>query len=410
MALAVASSAFAAPNVTNATQKGSLLVFPDIRVDSLGVEGVWDTLIRISNDGASDIDIWCYWMDGNKNRVDFVIPVTKNQPIWFNAFSGEGSVQVNRFPATPSNGFDNPHLISPGAVMEAGTTITSGGDDSPTPFFKAPYLKGLLACWAVDGGGTEQVKWNHLSGTATVYNTGAGIGAYEYNAYAFFVPSGVDQEPVGVAGALNLNGVEYDSCPLYQIGQFTPVNVELPADQRPTEEPVYDPGKEPLLVWGNRLAIVGCNLNLQQDWTAVITKLQFEVWNEDEVKFTGAFECADSWHETTFAPPSLFQPAGSADASEVVSLGGGPLDSAAQNFQYNTLGTFSARYRVQGIKSTQCPNSVQVGVIAVQSTSVSNTNHRYDFDMVGTTLAAAGKFPGRIVWDPQGVVPEGGIR
>jgi hypothetical protein len=306
---------------------------------------------------------------------------------------------VNRFPQSLANGFDNPFLISPGFTTEAAD-------------INLPYNRGLLACWAVDGGAQNQVKWNHLSGTATVYN--ANIGAYEYNAYAFFVPTGLDQEPVGITpGSLNLNGVEYDSCPLYQIGQFTPVDVVLPANQQPNTEPIVTPGGIPLSVWGNRLALTGCNINLNQDWVPVYTKLQFDVWNEEEIKFTGAFECADTWHETVFADPFLFP----TTTANTASLGHGWIDSGAQNFQASTLQSFSARYRVQGVKSTQCedasakpPRITQaVGVIAVQSSSVSVNNARPS-DMVGTTLAAAGKFTGKIVWDPEGAVPEGGIR
>src|SRR5262245_54766162 len=75
-AIALASSAFAAPNVTNVTQKGSLLIWPDIRID----DG-WNTLIRLQNDGSQDVDVVCYWLDGNKHRVDFVFTITRNQAI-----------------------------------------------------------------------------------------------------------------------------------------------------------------------------------------------------------------------------------------------------------------------------------------------------------------------------------------
>jgi hypothetical protein len=370
----MASSAYAAPNVTNVTQKGSLLIWPDIRVD-----GNWNTLVRIQNDGSSDVDVICYWMDGNKNRVDLIFTITRNQPVWFDARTGNGTYQINPFPNTPSNGFDNPFLVGP--PFTAGTTESTDTN--------GPYLEGLLACWAIDGGAQNQVKWNHLSGTATVYNPSE--GAYEYNAYAFFVPTGADLEVVGTSpGTLNLNGVEYDSCPLYQIGQFTPAGAGI-------ETPVDNPAT--LGVVSNRLAIAGCTLNLNQDWVPVYTKLTFDVWNENEVKFTGAFECADSWHETDFSPT-------------LSTTNGGPIDAGAQNFQFSGLGTYSARYRVQGIKSTQCENTSAkppivtqaVGVLAVQSTDLTLG------DYVGTTLAAAGKFTGRIVWDPEGIVPEGGIR
>jgi hypothetical protein len=63
LVLTRATPALAAPNVTNATQKGSALVFPDIRVDREGAD--WDTLIRIQNDGTLDVTLTWYWMDGN---------------------------------------------------------------------------------------------------------------------------------------------------------------------------------------------------------------------------------------------------------------------------------------------------------------------------------------------------------
>jgi hypothetical protein len=396
LALLIAGSASAAPNVTNVTQKGSLLIWPDIRVD-----GGWNTIVRIQNDGTLNVDVICYWMDGNKNRVDFIITLTKNQPVWFEAKGGSGSTSLNRFPTGLSNGFDNPDLISPGFTTEAGD-------------LNAPYRRGLLACWAVDGSAENQVKWNHLSGTATVFNTGVPAslyettGAYEYNAYAFFVPTGLDQESVGVPGALNLNGVEYDSCPLYQIGQFSPTNRTIGGANNGAPEAPF-PQLDGLEIMANRLAIAGCSLNLNQDFVPVRTKLQFDVWNSDEVKFTGAFECADSWHETVFADAASFP----TTAAITYALAGGPIDSAAANFTFTTLGTDAARYRVQGVKSTQCPNSIAVGLIAVQSSNVNLLNGIQQVvgsDWSGTTLAAAGKFTGKIVWDPAGVVPEGGIR
>lgn len=411
VALAIAGNAFAAPNVTNVTQKGSLLIWPDIRIDGdrSGIApgnpdplGLWNTLVRIQNDGSQDVDVKCYWMDGNKHRVDFVIPMTRNQPVWIDARTGNGTYQVNMFPQTPSNGFDNPFLLGPFPTTGPAIPATEANDTG------GPYLKGLLACWAVDNGGQNQVKWNHLSGTATVYNPNPLYGAYEYNAYAFFVPTGLDLEPVGVAGTLNLNGVEYDSCPQYMIGQFTPVDVAVPTGgQQPNTS-------GPLWVWGNRLAVAGCTLNLNQDWQPVWTKLQFTVWNEDEIPFTGAYECSDSWHETAFADnPVVFNAFTTAQANEITRLAGGMVDAAAQNFQWSNLGTYSARYRIQGVKSTQCeaPGRVTqaVGVIAVQSSSVGGPGGPPS-DMVGTTLAAAGKFTGKIVWDPAGAVPEGGIR
>jgi hypothetical protein len=337
-----ADLALAAPNVANAGQKGSLIVFPDI-----DIRGTSNTIVRISQDGSLNIDVKCVWVDGNRNRADFVMRVTRGQAVWFDARTGRGSTQVNRFPLSRSNGYDNPHLD--GASAD-------------------PYLAGMLVCFAVDGGEQQQVKWNHLSGTATVFDSTQGT-AYEYSAYAFFVQNGFDLQPMGTPGSLVLNGLDYDMCPLYQIGQISPEGTVAS----------FDPS---LAFLGHRLAVAGCSQQLTQDWLPVTTKLLFDVWNEDEVKFSGAFECADSWHETRLVD----------------------IDSAQGNFTRTNLGTDTARYRVQGVKSTQCAGSQATGLVAVQASTLSIGGRLFT---AATTLATAGKMQGYVTWNPQEAVPEG---
>jgi hypothetical protein len=337
--------AHAAPNITNTTQKGSLLVFPDI--DTRDGRG---TIVRLANDGSIAIDVKCTWLDGNKHRTDFVVTLTKNQTIWFEAGTGEGTIRVNRFPYVAANGFDNPFL--PGGLT--------------------PYGAGMLVCFAVDAGTTTQVKWNHLTGSATVFDPVTG-SAYEYRAYAFFAPMGADFSPLGTPGLINLNGTEYDSCPLYQVASFAPAGVRL--------------GE--LQVLANRLTVTSCSLDLRQDWYPALTKLQFDVWNSDETKFSGAFECADGWHETNLVD----------------------IDASPQNFALETLHTDAARYRVQAVKSQQCPESQAAGLIGIHSTLLAfGLDQVTGLDAVGTNLTAAGKLAGKVLWDPDAPVPEGGIR
>jgi hypothetical protein len=367
-ALAIATSAYAAPNIAQNTQKGSLLIFPDIRVD----DG-FNTIVRLSNDGSLAVDVKCIWMDGNKNRTDFIVTLTKNQTIWFDARGGDGTIPVNPMPYTAANGFDNPFLVGPGATE---ATDTAG-----------PYEKGMLVCFAVDGGAMNQVKWNHLFGSATVFNGREGT-AYEYTAYSFYVPSGSDQGPVGTAGTLNLNGLEYDACPLYMTGAMTPAGYHL------NSKFVHGEGQFWYFVDANRIAVSSCALNLNQDWQPVYTKLQFDVWDSNETKLTGGYECADSWHESIFTD----------------------IDAAAQVFTKSTVDTDALRYRVQGVKSTQCKPTVAetkaVGILAIQSTLIS-FGPQGPFAATGTNLTAAGKATqpeNKIVWDPEGAVPEGRIR
>jgi hypothetical protein len=355
-ALALAGTAYAAPNVAQNTQKGSLLIYPDI-----DVRAPVQTIVRINNDGPRDVQVKCYYLDGYKHRVDFQFELTANQPFWFDARTGDGTEFVTPYPNTPSNGFTN----------------------RPTPLGA-----GMLACWVVDIEGINQLKWNHLYGSATVVDHGNG-SAYEYTAYAFYVPTGSDLVPVGTGGTINLNGVEYDSCPLYMTAQFSPTGTVLP-------------GPAPVVFGNTRIAFVGCNINLQQDWTPVWTKLVFDVWNEEENKVTGAFECADTWHEmylvsNTAAPNWPFPTA----------------DAASSNFSIDTVGTAAARYRVQGQSSTQCKplvgeNAIAVGVLAIQSTDIAIGG---GIGAIGTNPTAAGKLPtGFVKWDPGFVTPEGGVR
>ncbi|MGE3842874.1 MAG: hypothetical protein AB7I50_14965 [Vicinamibacterales bacterium] len=364
----------AAPNVTNVTQKGSLLIFPDT-----GFNPVTHTLVRIQNDGSGDVDVKCFWLDDNKNRVDFQVAITANQAIWFDMETGNGTYQVNHAATSAANGFtpgnQNPFNNNPGY---------------------GPSNQALLACWAIDAGSQNQIKWNHLSGTATVWYT-TGLGAYEYSAYAFFAPTGGDRDPIGAPGTLNLNGLAYDACPLYQIAQFTPARSTALPPPLNTMLPRVD---------SNGLALAGCTLDLRQDWTPAWTKLQFDVWNEDEVKFTGAYECADSVHATFFNQGTLSRTGGASFFDG--------LDAGAQNFAATTLATFGARYRVQGVKSSVCdrtkgPND-PVAAVTTEAVGLLGVQITFGTRTVATTLTGAGKMSGNISWDPEGVVPEGGLR
>jgi hypothetical protein len=365
--LALAAAASAAPNVGNATQKGSLLIWPDIRVD-----GNYNTIVRIANDGSNAVAVKCYWMDGNKNRNDFVVDLTKNQTIWFDAKYGDGTKPINPMPKDANYPiWDNPFLPDTG---------------------NKGYKEGLLVCFAVRNDETDAKKWNHLSGTAVVFNADRGT-AYEYSAYAFVrEPSGGGDAfaPLVPDGIIDLNGFEYDSCPQYMTGSMFPYNKVLSGENDAFQTETW------FRIDENRLAVAGCRLDLKQDWVPVWTKLQFDVWDSNETKATGGYECADSWHEVNF----------------------GSLDAASQVFNVRTD---VARYRVEGGRSDRCQPATDmttaVGILAVQSTRVEFAGRL--FAAFGTTLTGAGKVTGSVLWDPVELcagqtncnsVPEGRIR
>jgi hypothetical protein len=328
-------SASAAAPVGNTTQKGSLLIFP--RVD---VSPGRTTIIRITNAVSAVVDVKCYFMDVEKNKVDFQVRFTENQPFWFDVGSGEGTKTVQSFP-------------------------TFGG-----------HYTGELKCWAVNDNGTRQISWNHLVGSATVFDF-ENSAAYEYNAWAFQAlrPQG---ETVGSEqGRLKLNGVDYDLCPRRLLGNFAPVG----------RFAQYGEDGDSVFYEDTELTVASCKQDLRQDFEWRATKLAFNVWNEDEVKFTGAHECADSWHETLL--------------SEV--------ETAGQNFLAAFLKTDSAYYRVEGIKSTVCDNVVHPGTLTkptgltgVQVTllELNSATGTRGFAKAGTTLHGGGTMPGFILWDP----------
>lgn len=245
MLLAFASSAaFAAPNVINTSQKGSLLIFPDINTT-----GGKNTVVRITNDNTAAITVKCYYgqYTGNpyiKPTVDFDFVLTKNQPAYWSVKTGEG-------------------------------TIFAPDWDNKV---------GELKCWAVSSGGGTQVKWNHLYGNAVVLDP-VDSTSHEYTAFASFCRSaGANGTACGTTpGTLELNGTVYDNCAQYIMGNFTPRGgyvdgVSVPANN-------------------NYLNVASCTQDLSPVGYAnpIVHSIVFDVWNELEQKRTGAQELADSW-------------------------------------------------------------------------------------------------------------------
>jgi hypothetical protein len=249
LVFALASQSALAANA-NTTQKGSLLIYPKIDVR----KGV-STWVRLVNDSKLPVTVKCYYMDVEKHRVDFEFPLTKNQPMVFDAATGIGpSRSVNAFPQ--------------------GTNYPGYGE---------------LICFAVNFDGTAAAHHDQLSGTATIADTNVVNGttdingASEYSAWSFrYNANGTNEPPLG---DLKLTGEAggYDSCPAYLMGQFSPSGAPAPGDK------IY--GK-------TTISISSCKQDLRQDFDRNDTKLQFDVWKYDETRLTGAYHCSNSFAET----------------------------------------------------------------------------------------------------------------
>ena len=337
----LASAASAAQNVANTAQKGSLLIFPliDVRPGN-------NTVIRIANDAHVGIDVKCYYVNQTKFRRDFVFKLTKKQAVIWDAANGN-SEPLGNLPPFPT------------AV-------------GPIP---GNQFLGELVCFAVNAAGSTQISHNHLSGTATVGFGRDGTEAvlqasYEYNSWNFSAREVERGNPVGTPGRLDLTGAAggYDACPLYNILHFSPT---IAVNGRGTRADY-------------RVGVSSCLQDLRQDFRPHFTKLRFNVWNAHEVKFTGAWECANSTDSFLLSE----------------------LDVLPENASRDVLGTSVAHAQIQGVASTQCPGSEATGVVAVAA-RVLRADDR-EVPLHGTTTNHAGAQPGGfILWDPQDdVVPE----
>jgi hypothetical protein len=388
-----ARPAWAAQNVANTSQKGSLLIFPLVATDPSALDPTLapvldgaDTFIEVSNDETAPVHVECSYINEAKGRVDFDFDLTAKATASWEALSGAG-IGAPPFPTnvvyTPLPGF---------------------GPVNPN--------RGELVCFAVDQGGANQIAFNHLIGTATVVNTRDPDAlqpkqAFTYNAWSFVARNKAglpeaDYVIQGTPGLLALSGAgagTYDACPAYNIATFSP-NGATDASGAITR-------------LDNDLSVVSCNQDLRQDFALHLTKLQFTIWNANENSFTGAFECIDSVQSIGLA------------AEDNTTM------TARSNFDFATLRTPNARAQVQGVASTQCPISFvpgpelppitvpateNAGLLGLITSSLDiNAGDLEAFSgedaELGRTTQTAGSMVGFVKWDPAGgTVPAAKMR
>jgi hypothetical protein len=295
--------ASAAQNVANTNQKGSLIVFPKIDVS----DGR-DTLVRIGNDFNSAVRVQCFWQNSllYNQPFDFILPA--NEIGWIMAKSGLAQSRLYLSSAAfPVTDFVN------GVVDYHAHT-------------------GELKCFAVDMDSGVPISFNHLYGSAEIWNGHDCVSVYGYNAWSFTaegLPRGV---PIGMPGQLNLTGVNgaYDACPQFLISEFTSAPIGSG--------------------FGTQLTLVPCQQDLRQDGTPVATKAQFEVWDMNGMKTGDAYKCVSKFFDgflQDIAPGS--------DPWTGLPIGG----YGGSSFVLNSCipGADNGRFRVTAVKSTVCESS-----------------------------------------------------
>jgi hypothetical protein len=218
-ALAAAGSVFGADRLS-ATEKGSLLMF----VNANGT-------IHISNDYPADVQLQAYVTSGCGASYDMGFSLTANQIAAFDV-----AVFMEECDANGQNCMD---------IQVGGLGMPLGTDEVS------------MYVWAVNND-NAQIRWNHLSGGI--------IGSGGYASAAAM--QGSNGDTVGVAGTINMDGVEYSSAYNGYTVNFAASNGALAIDL--LDHDFADKNAD-----------------------APVTKIVAEIWNSDEVKFSGTSRCVE---------------------------------------------------------------------------------------------------------------------
>lgn len=332
-------AAFAGPasadNRVSNSKKGSLLVYSKVEIrwscSPAGCVPTQDTFIDLSNDSDEDIDVQFYFVNGDAptdaifvgdppveverahdgwNWVDCQIPVTGNQPLYMSMLRG-GPCQ-------------------PFVILDPGNP--PGRPDPEFPTSGERVLRGFVYAWAVNADG-EQIRHNHLVGDAILVNYRFAAAA-EYNAYAFQAHSVDEGDVVGTPGTLELNGVDYDYAYDKLLMDFY---CTFLTDTRAR-------GLNLAFLIDTDITLHSVSADLRQDTDGPITtKAKFDLWNENEVRFSGTEKCITCWDQT------------------LVRNYPAPNHMLCENLQ-----TLKGKARIDGMGSTQCPLSVNAAILGIQ--------------------------------------------
>lgn len=195
-------------------------------------------------------------------------------------------------------------------------------------------LRGYIVAFAANPLG-EEIRWDHLSARATVIDYRA-MAASEYDATAFQVadPDSAHGEPTGSPGVLELDGFEYVSPPSMLLLNFQAAGSNAFSGSQPVQS-------------STDLTIHPVSADFSDGGAPVTTKLQIDVWNESEIKLSGAYRCISCWDERllhNFGNPN--------------------------HFSVNTLGSNQGKARIDGIASPLCTGSVDAALLGVSTRSL----------------------------------------
>ncbi len=359
------------------SQKGSLLIFPKIELrwkvylspfggPPSGAALAQDVYLSLSNDFPDDVRVHMFFLNGDPptsidpgwNHIDCVFILTKNQPTFVSMANGGSGVCV---PFT---------VLDPGSLP--------GRPDPDAFLFR--HLRGTAYLWAEAFDSSLQkfrpIRWNHLSGEASIVDF-RNASVTKYSAYAAQVVDSADGpqhgEFVGEPGMLNLDGQDYEFA--FDMLTFNFYS----EDSKPYQT------SSRLAQITNDLTFHPVSVDYRQDGSGpVCTKLNFRIWNQDEVQFENTERCICCWDQTlmkNYAQPNFFL------------LG-------------NLLTTIG-RARVDGVASDLCPLAQHAAILGllIERQQFRYTSEGEPVIPSGTSFAALpmigqGLEEARILYDP----------
>ncbi|MCA9295168.1 MAG: hypothetical protein KC983_01600, partial [Phycisphaerales bacterium] len=313
-AIALAVSSVHADERVSTNDKGSLFWFPkvEIRWDQAGNLRK-DTFISLTNDYPGTVQVQMYFVNGDPplaadplaapperahpgwNWVDNLITLTGDQPTFWSVLTGNPA-GVSPFATALDPGFP------PGRPALDGT-----GDR---------VMRGFIVGWAVNSS-NRQISWNHLSGTANFIDYANSTNA-EYSSFNYRSFDDLD-DPTGIAGIIEMDDSDYNYSHELLLLHFQA------SGSTAMSGPVQ-------VAHDTELTLMPCSLDVRQESVGpVTTKASFEVWNQNELKFSGAHRCITCW-----------------DSFLLSNLEG------ANHFRLATLQTNMGKARIDGLKSQLC--------------------------------------------------------
>lgn len=301
------------------SRKGSLLVYSNVEVRwDAGGNVIQDTFLELTNDYPDSVAVQLYFLNGDApsaiepgwNKLDNVIYLTQDEATYWSAASGL------------------PKGVSPWSALDPGPP--PGRPDVDVPGTRV--LRGVVYAWAVDRF-NGQIRWNHLSGKAMIVNY-QDTSAAEYPVWAAQAMGVEHGARVGLGGVLRLNGLDYEQAPDQLILDFV------------ASGSVAFSGGGALVGVDTDLTLHPVSVDFRQETAGpVLTKARFDIWNENEVRFSNTEVCVNCWHQQLLSAYA----------------------SIPNHFLLGNLQTNKGKARIDGIASQAVcgPQSINAALIGV---------------------------------------------